>query len=95
MYIRIVHHLCYRVSEFVLPPICDDKLISFGGGGAGEMLVPKLVLGVQSGVDELCSICAICATSFSSPYSIKVWGAGEMLAPKLVLGVQNGVIELC
>ncbi len=68
LYIRIVLHLCYlcyRVSEFVLPPISDDKFISFGGG-AGEMLAPKLLLGVQSGVNELCSICAICATGFQN-----------------------------
>ncbi len=30
------------------------------------MLAPKFVLGVQSGVNELCSTCAICATGFQN-----------------------------
>ncbi len=67
LYIRIVLHLCYlcsRVSEFVLPPISDDKLISFGGWR--NVSPRKLVLGVQSRVNELCSICAICATGFQN-----------------------------
>ncbi len=41
LYIRIVLHLCYlcyKVSEFVLLPISDDKLISFGR--VDEMLAP-------------------------------------------------------
>ena len=31
-------NLCYKVSQFVLLPMNDDKLISFGDGG-NQMLV--------------------------------------------------------